>query len=362
MRVLHLIDAGRPRMRELARARPGEGFDDRALSCGLVCELTRGEFDHHVCIVGSGRAANRARRLGLRPQTHICPTLGSLRFASGSIAKLITAVRPDLVHWWGPGWTGGCFGRPGKAWRLEVVMGVTPLGLPVWLCGGAAIVCGPEEGRWAAQAGLGSVVEAISPVFPAIGGHTPRPSTLSKDAPLTVLLLGPGADAKPLGFMCGVVAVVGRSLNPVAEIGAVQVARTRRLQHTLPGDARITIDNRPRSELLQEADVAVWMGGQGSPMVSIASAMASGIPVIAPPIAAALFPESIRSMCVALNSNVPELTRKLLALFDNPALTHAVARAAQNAIDVPARNLAFAQTIAAAWRGKVGGAPTAPAA
>ncbi len=352
MRVLHLIDAGRPRLREFTRAMPGEGFDDRVLACGLVCRETAPDFEHRVCIVGTARAEARARRLGVVPDAHISPTLGSLRHATGAVGALITSVRPDLVHWWGPGWTGGCFGRPGRAWTIETLMGATPLGLPVWLCGGAAVVCGSEEGRWAAQAGLGRIVEAISPAFPATD-RAVKDATPRKDGePLTVLLLGPGADARPLGILCGLIGVVGTPLRPTIERGAFQIARARRLQRLIPGFAPIKIDGRPRSELLNEADLAVWMGGDGSPVVSIASALASGVPVVAPPSAAPLFCDEIRGACMSLNANPPEVARKLLAFFEQPDLRGRTIRAARASVDAARRNRAFVDTIAAAWRGK----------
>src|SRR6185436_16928556 len=142
MRVLHLIDAGRPRMREFSRAMPGEGFDDRVLACDLVCRRSGPEFEHQVCLLGPVRAKERALRLGMVADAHIAPALGSLRHVSGPVGALISRIRPDLVHWWGPWWTGGCFGRPGKAWSFESLFGITPLGLPVWLSGGAAVVSG----------------------------------------------------------------------------------------------------------------------------------------------------------------------------------------------------------------------------
>lgn len=334
---------------------PGEGFDDRALACDLVRRQAGDDIEHIVCIIGTARANERAARLGVHPDYHIAPVLGSLRHTTGPVGALITKVRPDLVHWWGPGWTGGCFGRPGRAWAIEALFNATPLGLPVWLSGGAAIVCGAEEGRWAAQAGLGRIVEAIAPVFPATARDAALINGRRREGHLTVLLLGPGADARPLGILCGLVGVVGTPLRPVIERGALQIPRTRRLQRLIPGPVPITIDDRPRSELLNEADLAVWMGGHGSPVVSIGSALASGVPVVAPVAAAGMFCQSIREACTSLNTNPPEVARKLLAFFEAPELRERVIREARASIDAPQRNAEFVATVVDAWRGGRGG-------
>jgi hypothetical protein len=154
MRVLHVIDAGRPLLREFARPRLEETFDDRALACRLLIERSGHLHDHRVCVLGWRRAVSRAGEVGLPIDAAIPSMLGRAHLSVSRVSALVRRVRPDIVHWWHPRWTGGVFGRPGRAWRLEAILGSTPMKLPLWLSRAGALACGPAEEATARRAGL----------------------------------------------------------------------------------------------------------------------------------------------------------------------------------------------------------------
>jgi hypothetical protein len=345
MRVLHVIDACPPRIRELARPRPAQGFDDRVLACKLVCESI--PHESRVCIIGTRQSAVRAQALGMDAPLRINPVLGSLCAAASGMSSLISAIRPDLVHWWGGQFSGGCFGRPGKAWRVEMLMGATPLGLPVWLSSGAAVVCGPEEEGTAKSGGL-SLIRTESPVFAT---ELERKET---GKAIRLLLIGGDTDARLFRFFVGLIDVAGLPVQGIMPTEATQRARMRRSFRREWRTFGIDVSSSPRSDLLSQADIAIWMGGVRSAAIAIRSALASGIPVIAPPQTTRYFPESISQHCVGLNATPAELARKLIGLTTEPSLLREVGSAGKEALDPAEVNDHFARAVADAWSLQVG--------
>ncbi len=303
MRVLHLIDAGSPILREFARPRFDVGLDDRVLACRELCLDARHE--HRTCFVGPHAAAKRANSLGLSFEHVVSPLLGRPKLAVKSIGQIIRAIRPDLVHWWNDSWTAGCVGRPGRAWRLESVLGTTPMRLPLWLSRAAALTCGPAERASAAALAL-SIREVSPPVFVSDA----RPTRAVQPIGARILLLGPGADARRFLYLCGLLGCIGLRVCAVIPVAANSLSRTRRFRHVLDQGIDVDISSAPRSELIRTCDAAVWMGGPRGPSpIAIGSAVAAGVPVIVPPEAAWAVPEPLHEMLVARNSTPNELAR-----------------------------------------------------
>jgi hypothetical protein len=318
MRVLHVIDAGPPLLREFGRPRTEETFDDRVLACREVISRSSAEFDHHVCLLGWAGAAARGRTLGLGVDYVIPSMLARARLSVGRIGMLVRNVRPDMVHWWDRRWTGGCFGRPGRAWRLEAVLGSTPMKLPLWLSRGGALVCGSAERSNAMAAGL----QAFDVPPPAFASRAGKPDDMK------VLLLGPGADARDFIFMCGLIWGAGMQISGLVPASGSGHERTRRVGRTFQYPVQITTSDRPRSELLSGSAAAVWMGpakpGVASPAVSITSALAAGVPVAVPFSMEWTIPAALRPRLVARNSTPNELARVLMNILGDPSVRDAV--------------------------------------
>lgn len=317
MRVLHVIDAGPPLLREFARSRPELSLDVRALACQLAVEASTN--DHRICLIGSRSAHRRLRLLNLDPDHNIPSILGRPGLAVGEMGRLLRAVRPDLIHVWNGHWTGGCIGRPGRAWRLETVLGATPLGLPFWLSSAQALACGPYEIDRATAAGF----EAVPVDAPILLSSAPR-STQRTDA-IRVLMLGPHADARRFVFLCTLLGRIGVTVCPVISVASDSMRRTRHFYRLIDRPLRATVTRRPVTELLQMCDLALWMGGPRGPCAaSIRSALAAGVPVIVPPDGAWAIPASLHSHLVARNSTSAELARRVQACAEHPDIMKSV--------------------------------------
>lgn len=311
MRVLHVIESGRTLLREFARARTELSLDVRAQTCRLIVEASAD--DHRVCLIGSAAAARRVLRLGVNPEHVVPPVLGRLGMAVGEMGRLLRGVRPDLVHVWNGEWTGGCIGRPGRAWRMESVLGATPLGLPFWLSSPQAFVCGPGETERAQAVGF-DALPVDAPVLPDSGVERRTPSADS----VRVLQLGPHADARKFVFLCTLLGQIGVTVCPIISASSGSIRRTRHFYRLIDRPLLATVTSRPLTELVQLCDLALWMGGPTGPCpASIRTAFAAGLPVIVPPSGAWAIPESLRSLLVARNTTSAELARLVQACAEN---------------------------------------------
>jgi hypothetical protein len=342
MRVLHVIDAGHPLLREFARPRLEDTFDDRVLACRELVVRSPRSYDHRVGILGGAHAVARAASLGLPIDLVVPPLLGEVHLAVGPVGKVVRAVRPDIVHWWNRRWTGGCFGRPGRAWRLESILGSTPLKVPLWLSHGGALVCGPAE-RMAAN---GADLQPFDIPPPAFAG---TPIAAECDEPPRVLLLGPNADARHFLFMCGLIWGSGMKLTAVVAANAAGHARTRRVGRTFQYPVRVIISNNPRAELLAKCAAAVWMGparpDTASPAASIQSALAAGVPVAVPVEVEWAIPASLRPRLVGKNSTPNDLARMLIGILSDPPVLNDHGRS-------EAANVAFTHAALRAYEGR----------
>lgn len=345
MRVLHFIDSGSASRREFEAAAFDGGFDDRVMSCGLVRQCGETGIEQRVCIMGPADAAAHASRLGLAPDEHICPLLHKSRLAAPEVGRLVRAIRPDFVHWWGAAFSGGCFGRPGRAWRFESVAGLTPLGLPLWLTAPTALASSSVEEARARRFGFHRVVRVSSPVFPA-------PTVAPSRDGVRLLLLSNEGDARQFAFVYGVLRF--EEVNVEALTGPTLRRRSsasdflRRLRLTLPEERGL----QDRASQLGQTDVALWMDKEPNP-VPIRSALASGVPVVAPFNAAEFFPESMHGSCLAHNTTNAELSRVLLPLVSDSAIRDRAAEHARGAVEAVAENGAFVDAVLSAWHGRV---------
>jgi hypothetical protein len=311
MRVLHVIDSGPPLLREFARARTELSFDVRARSCRLIVDNAPG--DHRICLLGGGSACRRLARLGVSAELVVPPPLGRPRLAVAGMGRLLRAVRPDFVHVWNGRWTGGCVGRPGRAWRLESVAGTTPMGLPFWLSSARAFACGPMEHKRALDLGITPVS-----VEPPCLLDSERSRCDSSDDAVRVLMLGPHADARRFVFLCTLMGEIGVPVRPIVSASSDSMRRTRHFYHLIDRPIRAVVTSRPLMSLLPRCDIALWMGGPKGPCAaSVRSALASGVPVIVPPEAGWVIPEPLRPHLVARNTTSAELARLVQACAEN---------------------------------------------
>ncbi|MBX3377381.1 MAG: hypothetical protein KF678_10315 [Phycisphaeraceae bacterium] len=311
MRVLHVIDSGAPLLREFARARTELSFDVRARSCRLIVDSVPG--DHRICLLGGGSARRRLTELGVSAELVVPPPLGRPGLAVAGMGRLLRMVRPDFVHVWNGRWTGGCVGRPGRAWRLESVAGATPMGLPFWLSSPRAFACGPMEHKRALDLGITPVS-----VEPPCLLDSERPRCESSHDAVRVLMLGPHADARRFVFLCTLMGEIGVPVRPIVSASSDSMRRTRHFYHLIDRPIRAVVTSRPLMSLLPTCDVALWMGGPMGPCpANVRSALASGVPVIVPPEASWVIPDSLRPHLVARNTTSAELARLVQTCAEN---------------------------------------------
>jgi hypothetical protein len=171
-----------------------------------------------------------------------------------------------------------------------------------------------------------------------------------------VLLLGPGANAREFLFMCGLIWGSGTPVAAVIPSNARALDRTRRVGRTFQYPVRVITSEAPRAQLLAGCAAAVWMGpsesGGSSPAVPIASALASGVPVVVPFSVEWAVPEPLRSILVARNSTPNELARVLMRVLGDQRVA---ASLRQRRTDLERSTEAFVATTLDAYEGKTVG-------
>lgn len=314
MRVLHVIDSGRPFIREFARVQLDLAFDSCVLACRHVVEACGPGADHHTCVIGSGAASVRAAELGLRIDRHIVPPLTRERLSGGQMNRMVRSVRPDIVHWWTRRFTGGCIGLPGRAWRLESLLGVTPLGLPLWLSSPTALINGPSENSAALAAGVRAIPVPSFAACPSLLRPQPRP-----DGTLRVLAVGECADPRKFAFLCSLMAMIGVPVVAVLPASNQSLRRVRRFSRNVERPVELEVSSAPLSTLVRTCHLGLWMGGRaGLSPLDVAAALSAGMPMVVPPDGAWAIPEPLRPFLVAGNPLPGELARVLRFHAEHP--------------------------------------------
>lgn len=326
MRVLHVIDVG---------AAPGPGWVDAA--AGAAGAVVRGTgHEHTVALVGSDAGVARALRAGVGGCPSVVRIAGSGAGAARALWRVVVGAGPfDVVHAW----------APVKGLRaVRRLVTVSPLGEPVEsgaVVAPSAAAAERLRAEGQAAAGVVAVPAAVEGGREAARARVRREMGLSEED-AAVLLVGdaPRADAVRFAFLMSLLAVAGRHAVGILPAWAGQMARADRFVRGV-ARARVIVSARPLAELVAAADLGVFDGGGAGPTScappapwaagwAIAHAHSAGVPVVAPAWAATedLYAEPVRQACVAHNSTLPELARRLMALVGCAAQRREIGRAA----------------------------------
>ena len=356
MRVLHLIDGG-------FRISGACAFDEGSiLACRLLVQRAR--HQQWVCILGPRPAVERAGRLGLRADAAIAPMLGLPEEAWQGLRRLVAARgQPDVVVCWGP-----------RASRLalramgEAVPRVTILPDGEAATTEVAVVYGEAARQRLADCDIGRVVVVPPPAWEP----DPREREWVRDelgvspGEVLVALLGgpPQADAMRFTFLVSLLREAKVGVRGVMIDGAGHRMRAVAFARGIR-KVGLSITSLPMMRVLGACDLGVFDGGGPGPTrnwdpapwaapPAITPAMAAGVPVVAPGWALAAgsaFPE-----CVALNSTLPELARKLIELALNPDLRARIGHESRARFGWPGCGEPFVRAVSDVWEDAVAAA------
>jgi hypothetical protein len=358
MRILHLID-GRFRSADPLRDGDADAFfrDCRVLQAGA---------GHHqrVVVVGPRASVRRAETCGLRVHSALAPVLGRPAAAWRSMQIACAAEgRPDVVHCWGA-----------DALRLATrVFGdsvprvaVLPQGEPSYAC--ERILTYSEPARTRLMAGgvqAASVVVVPAPATPPHPGldRAALRDSLGCGPGFVVALLGepPQADVHRFAFLIGLLERAAFSVTGLASPRHGQRVRAQAFSKVVH-NRQVVVTDVPLQALLPACDAAVFDGGGPGPTTlwnpspwaapaPIALAHAAGVPVVAPVWADVgdVYPRSAADTCLAPNSSLPELARRLFRLAEDDQLLATTSRAVRAHVHAQDRNAGYVLAAQECW-------------
>lgn len=374
MRVLHLIDSGKP-----GAWIPG-CWDAVLGACRILREHT--PHEHAVCVVGSARLEADARRCGLGVAGRISPPLGEPWFAARALQRLAAAQQPpDIVHCWSPALAPlarralpgprvcATFLDPAPRDAEIARRAARSIGpAPVAVCSDAA------RDEWTA-AGLDPArVEVVAPPV-RTDAATPsqrvavRRALALAPAEIAVLMVGsaPYADAVRFVLMHGILGINGTHFTGLLTRETGQFARGIRYFLSAPPKNRLIVSDHACSRLLPGMDLAVFDGGGYGPSAGlaarpaastmpIAAAHAAGVPVIGPAWAGdpRLYPPDTTAALLGHNGAVLEIARVLPPIVADPDLRITLARRVREHIEALRPDAQFASAISTMWTGDPG--------
>lgn len=374
LRVLHLLD-------------PRDG-DEPALACRAAMGIEG--VTHDLWLVTDSAGEERAVALGLGTTDRV-PARPGLSGATARAMRRLLENRyddaglptPDLVHCWSVGMLGVARAAFGKRTIPRcAVLTRTPLPLPAagrWLArrrieraldDTTLLALDPTiREAWAPAASVGRggvrMLDNIRLCEPPTGAPSGDPHArararaalgIADDALAVVLLADPPAAADALRF----VFLVG--LIHCAGIRVVALARSghrgeRRAARFVAGHSRrwgLVVSDRPITQLIDAADIAVWDTGEhgvpSSGPTLIREAMARGVPV-----AAAWRPMAERALgplapdCVAASDTPQLVAGRIHALASDAALRRRVAEDGRLFAAECVRRDLFRATLRALW-------------
>jgi hypothetical protein len=340
MRVLHLIDGTGGRTTRLD------------LTSG-ACAALRNEGDEQaVCVIGPAPARRRVAAMGAPVRWSIAPAAGARGTAARALRRVAAAWPPDVVHCWGAEMLSmSQLGFPAGTPTVGIIDRRPPLNEPVTGCleaplSDAILLCYDQKAGEALGDLHGTAdVNVVTP--PAPGRKAQSGAVRAKlglaEQDLAVLLVGdaPEADSLRFAFMLGLLEVAGRVIVGVAPASARHRARGERLRRRALRRIPMITSDLHMLELASACDLAVWDAGGPGPTshqepdagagpAPIASLLARGLPVVAPRHEgiARLYPAEAAEACLAMNSSLTELARKLMTLGDDAGLRARVSAAA----------------------------------
>lgn len=358
MRILHLIDG---RFRSVDTVRDG-GADAFYRDCQVLQASAEGQ--QRVVVVGPRTSVRRAEACGLRVHSALAPVLGRPAAAWRSLRMACAAEgRPDVVHCWGA-----------DALRLATrVFGdsvprvaVLPQGELAYACERILTYSEPARARLLA----GGVPAASVIVVPA-PATPPRPSldsgalrdSLGCGSGFVVALLGepPQADVHRFAFLIGLLERAAFSVTGLASPRHGQRVRAQAFSKVVH-NRRVVVTDVPLQALLPACDAAVFDGGGPGPTTlwnpspwaapaPIALAHAAGVPVVAPAWAdvGEVYPRSVAAACLAPNSSLPELARRLFGLAGDDQLRARTAQAVRSHVHAQNRNAGYVRAVHECW-------------
>jgi hypothetical protein len=308
MRILHVLDSGRPGI-------PGpHGGTDRAL--GLCAALQhaakrRSPAEDGVLLLGPCWLRRRAAGLGLRTEFVLSPPLGRPELAARALRLIARDARAVCC------WSDGC--------ERAAVLGLGRSFPMIRVRGGAQT----RQRRWAYRR---AEVDPEGLEIPSLPPARVRTAADLRDRRSarehTILLLGEGG-AQRFGFTLGLLRHAGLEVAGLFPAWDAGVQRAVAFQREISAPPRLEVFDLPLEKMYERADAAVWVGAAPSTTwlpedrpsrSAIAGALAAGLPTVVPAAMGldALYPPGAAEACLARAATPPELARKLKDLLDNP--------------------------------------------